>query len=171
MERGQILIAGKDLSLYQLIRGPMTAMEVNVYFAKLSTEVLSRLVQQEYSLVMIDVRMFEESYLDLLHQMQQIKSTPILALASSLSPQDKLRILQAGVNAFIEEPFNIDVCIAQAYALLHLYDNTKTIDRQDTLVFGTELIIWKLLWAIIVSISSNGFGCAKSPFQCLFEKT
>lgn len=64
-----------------------------------------------------------------------------MALASSLSPEDKLRILQAEVNALIEEPFNIDICIAQAYALLHLYDNTKTDDRQDAVVFGTELII------------------------------
>lgn len=73
--------------------------------------------------------------------MRQIKSTPILALASSLFPEDKLRILQAGVNAFIEEPFNIDICTAQAYALLHLYDDTKTNNQRDVAVFGTELII------------------------------
>lgn len=141
MERGQILIAGKDLSLYQLIRSPMAAMEVDVYFAELAAEVLARLVQQEYSLVMIDIRDFEQSHLELIYQMRQMKSTPILALAPSLFPEDKLRILQAGVNAFIEEPFNIDVCIAQAYALLHLYDATKTNHQQDAVVFGTELII------------------------------
>ena len=44
MERGQILIAGKDLSLYQMIRSPMAAMEVDVYFAELAAEVLVRLV-------------------------------------------------------------------------------------------------------------------------------
>lgn len=119
----------------------MMAMELDVYYTELSTEALPRLEQQEYCLVMIDVRDFEQLHLELIRQMRQIKSTPILALASSLSPENKLRILQAGVNAFIEEPFNIDVCIAQAYALLHLYDNTKTDHRQDTVVFGTELII------------------------------
>ena len=107
MERGQILIAGKDISFYQMIRGPMAAMKIDVYFSELSTEMLARLVQQEYSLVMIDICDFGQSHLDLIYQMRQIKSTPILTLASSLFPEDKLRILQAGVNAFIEEPFNI----------------------------------------------------------------
>lgn len=72
MERGQILIAGKNLSLYQMIRSPMAAMEVDVYFAELAAEVLVRLVQQEYSLVMIDIRDFEQSHLELIYQMRQI---------------------------------------------------------------------------------------------------
>lgn len=141
MERGQILIAGKDLTLYQLIHSPMAAVEIDVYYAEPSTETLPRLLQREYCLAIIDVYEFEQPHLNLIRQMRQIESTPILALASSLSPEDKLRILQAEVNALIEEPFNIDICIAQAYALLHLYDNTKTDDRQDAVVFGTELII------------------------------
>lgn len=141
MERGQILIAGKDLSLYHLIRRPMADIEIDVYFSELSTEVLLCLIQQEYCLVMIDVRNFERTHLELMRQMRQIKPTPILALASLLSPKNKLRILQSGVNAFIEEPFNIDVCIAQAYALLYLYENTKIAARQDALIFGAELII------------------------------
>lgn len=62
MDRGQILIAGKDISFYQMIRSPMTAMEIDVYFSELSTEMLAWLVQQEYSLVMIDIRDFERSH-------------------------------------------------------------------------------------------------------------
>lgn len=141
MAQGQILIAGKDISFYQMIRSPMAVMKIDVYFSELSTEMLTRLVQQEYSLVMMDIRDFGQSHLDLIYQMRQIKSTPILALASSLFPEDKLCILQAGVNAFIEEPFNIDICTAQEYAPLHLYDGTKTNNQRDVIAFGTELII------------------------------
>lgn len=150
MERGQILIVGKDLSLCQMIRGPMTAMEIDAYYAELTTEALSRLVQQEYRLVMINIRDFEHTQLELIRQMRQLKSMPILALASSLSPEDKLHILQAGVNAFIEEPFNVGVCIAQAYALLHLYGNAETDVWRDVVVFGTELIISRRYRQVII---------------------
>lgn len=150
MERGRILIVGKDLSFYQLIRSPMMAMEIEVCFAELSTEALSRLVQQEYCLIIIDVRNFKQTYLELIRKMRQIKATPILAFSVSLSPDDKLHILQAGVNAFVEEPFSIDVCIAQAYALLHLYDDTKTNNQRDAVVFGTELIISKRYRQVII---------------------
>lgn len=150
MERRQILVVGKDLSFYQLIHSPMTAMEIEVYFTELSMEALSQLVQQEYCLVIIDVRNFEQAHLELIRQMRQIKATPILAFSVSLSPDDKLRILQAGVNAFIEEPFSIDVCVAQAYALLHLYDNTKTDNQRDAVVFGTELIISQRYRQVII---------------------
>lgn len=141
MEQGQILIIGDDLSLYSPIQKRMMIVGVDVCFTEPSAEMLIRLKQQEYRLIVIDIRTFDQEYLELIRQIRKEKSTPILALSPLLSPEDKLRLLLAGANAFIEEPFDIDVCIVQAYALLHLYVDEKINGHREDIVYGTELMI------------------------------
>lgn len=151
MEQKQILVMGDHLMPYELIRRRMAAMEIDVYHVELPSESLALLISQEYCLVIIDIHVFNQTYRDLISQMRQAKSTPILIFSSSLTPEDKLNLLQSGANAFIEEPFNIDICIAQAYALIQLHVDGQTNDQQDSIVYGTELVISQRYRQVVVA--------------------
>lgn len=151
MEQKKILIVGDHFMPYELIQRRMAAMEIGIYHVESPSASLDLFITQEYCLVIIDIRVFNQTYRDLISQMRQAKSTPILILCSSLTPEDKLDLLQSGANAFIEEPFNMDICIAQAYALIQLYVDGQTNDQQDSIIYGTELVISQRYRQVVIA--------------------
>ncbi len=139
MNQLQILIIEGGKSLYHLIRERMAATGIDTHYVEQLSMAIPQFIQQEYILVLVDVRTFDQVHVELVRQIQQIKPTSILALSSSLSTEEKLCLLQSGVNAFVEEPFNIDICVAQTYALIHT--NSRNNVGKGTIIHGTDLII------------------------------
>ncbi len=141
MEQEKILIVGSNRKLFCLIREHMAPIGIKTDYTDQIPAALAQYVQQEYCLAIIDVHILDQIHLDLIVQMRQSKPTPILVLSLPLSPENKLILFQSGANALMEEPFSADVCVAQVYALIHLFQNTHSSCRKSAIVHGTELII------------------------------
>lgn len=150
MGKEQILFVENDLTLYHSIRMQMACVGINVHSVKLLAEAVLQFAQREYYLVIVDIRIFGRNQLDVIQQMRNIKYVLILAISSPLDSKRKLRLFQAGVNVCIEEPFDLDICVAQAYSLFQLHMNSHTDDSQNTIVYGTELVISRRYRQVVI---------------------
>ena len=76
-------------------------------------------------------------------------------------------LLQAGANAYLEKPVNMNVCVAQAEALMKLYcESNHDYQKCCPLTFGTELIISPLYRQIF--IDGEPIELTRTEFDLLF---
>lgn len=80
--------------------------------------------------------------MDLLRTIRRAKYTPILALTEPLSIDDEIALFRAGADAFLRKPVNIQLCKAQANALIQLYiASGKNRSRHAPIIYGEEFIL------------------------------
>ena len=121
MIKKRILIVEDDLSICCLMEEQLQNDNTDVCCVPASADALGIFMAQEYCLVIMDVQVSEADGLKMLGAMRLAKHTPILALTSNLKPENRVALLQAGANAYLEKPVNMNVCVAQAEALMKLY--------------------------------------------------
>lgn len=151
MRKGNVLIVSADLEFYTLIRGAMQKSGMDAHQAIPPVEALNRLTRWPYCLIVIDIPCFEKKYIDLIHAMRKSTNIPILALITKADEKDKVVLLCAGVNACLEKPVNLIVCMAQAESLVQLYLEAQAKDAEcKKLVFGNELMIDPIYRQVII---------------------
>lgn len=114
----------------------------DVYYALSTDEALKIFLQRRFCLVIMDVRLAETDGLELLRTMRKAKSIPILVLSAKASSAERASLLQAGANVYLEKPYDLEECLAQAQSLMELYIKANPVEnRYYTLAFGMDLII------------------------------
>lgn len=138
----RVLIIDNDLDVCRQIKYSLQNETTDVYYALSVREGLKSFMEQHYCLVIMDIVLSETDGHELLTLMHQAKPIPILVLSSKPGNEDKLKAYHAGAHAYLEKPYELEECLAQAEALMRLYvelDGTK--NRCYTLVFGKDLMI------------------------------
>lgn len=139
------------MSICRLMEEQLQNDNTDVCCVPASADALDIFMAQEYCLVIMDVQVSEADGLKMLGAMRLAKHTPILALTSNLKPENRVALLQAGANAYLEKPVNMNVCVAQAEALMKLYcESNHDYQKCCPLTFGTELIISPLYRQIFI---------------------
>lgn len=139
--KGRILIMESDLSLYKQLQAFMQSDDVEVCYAKSVEDALDTFGKHSYCLAILDLQHVDEISIKVLHIMQIQKPIPILVISNIVEPEQKVALFQAGVQAHIEKPVDIDVCVAQAKSLIHFSEMRATYDQSEEIVFGTELVV------------------------------
>ena len=89
----------------------------------------------------MDIFLSETDGIELLKMIHQIKPIPILVLSSKPESTGKLAALKAGAHGYMEKPYKLEECLAQAQSLIGLYMQLHTSEsRCYTLAFGMDLI-------------------------------
>lgn len=138
----KILVVDRDLAVCQEISSSMRDDFTDVRCMESAIEALASYMKDEYCLVILDVQLTDMNSLELLRTMQNTKHTPILALTAPLKSEDIVTLFHAGADACLEKPVDVQVCTAQANALIQLYfDADDRHKRHYTISFGPEFII------------------------------
>lgn len=113
-----------------------------MYYTVSVFEGIKRFIEQDYCLVIIDIVLSEVDGQELLKIMRKTKTIPILVLSSKQGVETRLSSYRAGAHAYMEKPYDLEECLAQAKALIDLYINLKVPkSRCFTLAFGMDLVI------------------------------
>lgn len=156
-----------DLPLCRSMEEHLQNRHTDVCCVTIPAEALGIFMAQEYCLVILDLQSLETYRLDMLNAMRMAKHTPILALTSSQRPESRIALLQAGANACLEKPVDMDVCAAQAEALMQLcYDPNQNGSKHCPIAFGTELIINPLYRQVFVN--GDPIDLTRTEFDLLF---
>lgn len=144
MVRNQILVVADDLDVCHTIETHMQDKGDDVHCIVSVSEALDSITKVDYCLAIVSNQLPGISGIEMLRIMRLTQHFPIMVLAAPLSPDEKVALFQAGADAIMESPFNIDICAAQAEALIQLYtspdiEHTHRMERQIS--FGTSLII------------------------------
>lgn len=138
----KVLIIDDDLNVCRQIKYSLQSSTTDVYYAFSVSEGIRRFMEQEYCLVIMDISLSEADGQELIKIMKEAKTIPILVLSSQSGQEAKLSAYHAGANAYLEKPYELEECLAQAESLMELYVSLKTPkERCYTLAFGMDMMI------------------------------
>lgn len=93
-------------------------------------------------MVILDAQISDVDSMELLRTIRNTKHTPILVITTSLKPTEIATLYRTGADVCIEKPVNLDICTAQAEALILLYlAADMNLGRYSLVIHGEELII------------------------------
>lgn len=138
----QILVVDNDLAICQAIQIGLQDDSTDIRCMASPAEALVSYMKQDYSLAILDVQLSDTDSVGMLRAMHSTKHTPILVLTDPLHPQEIVELLHAGADTCMEKPLNMEVCAAQANALIKLYVEADINHNQHKpVVHGSELVI------------------------------
>lgn len=138
----KVLIIDDDLITCNEIKNALQSHTTEVYCAVSAGDGLEQLAKQQFCLVIMDILLSEADGISLLQTIRRIKPIPILVLASDSKQCGKVSVLNAGADSYMDKPFKLEECLAQAQSLMRLYMELHgTAQRCYTLAFGLDLII------------------------------
>lgn len=138
-----VLVIDDDLRVCRDIKYSLqNDYTTDVYYALSTGEALEVFIKHRFCLVIMDVRLAEADGLELLRIMRKAKPVPILVLSAKASSSERAALLQAGANVYLEKPYELEECLAQAESLMDLYIKSNPAEsRCYTLAFGMDLVI------------------------------
>lgn len=150
MVKKKVLVIDDDLKVCREIKYALQDDNTtDVYYALSVGEALEVFMKQRFCLVIMDVLLSETDGRELLKTMRQAKPIPILVLSAKASPAERAALLQKGANVYLEKPYELEECLAQAQSLMQLYIGANPIEsRCYTLAFGMDLIIDPTYWRV-----------------------
>ena len=101
--------------------------------APTTTDARERVVDNEYDLVVLDLKLPDGSGLDLLGEWRsEGLEAPVLVLTARDLVQDKVKGLDAGADDYLTKPFSFEELLARVRALLR----RRAVPQQDILEIG-----------------------------------
>lgn len=138
----QILVVDRDLTAGQAICDSLVDDVTDVCCTASTMEALADYMKNEYCLVILDVQLADTNSMELLRTIRNTKHTPILVLTDPLDSEDIVTLFHAGADACLEKPLDIEVCIAQANALIKLYiESNINHSQHKPVIHGSEFMI------------------------------
>lgn len=165
--RKKVLIIDDDLEVCRQIKYSLRNETTEVYYALSVRDGLKRFMEQRYCLVIMDIVLSEADGNELLTIMRQAKPTPILVLSSKPGDVQKMKAYRAGAHAYLEKPYELEECLAQAKALMQLYVELANQEKRCyTLAFGMDLIIDPI--AHQATLKGEPLDLTRKEFDLLF---
>lgn len=131
-----------DPKISQSLQARLENQASEVDCTALLSEALECAIKNHYCLIIIDLQMSHIDNAELVRILRITKHTPILALTDALETHEKIALFHAGVSAFLEKPLDVELCIAQANALIKLYlKSDKELGKSIPIIFGSSLVI------------------------------
>lgn len=162
----RVVLISNDRTVYRSIRESMQDDQIDVYLIPAQSEETTHAVEQECSLIILDLHQIGASGVDILRVIQPVRLAPILALIEKSSPTEKAALLYAGVDVCLEKTTDTSVLVAQANALIRLFaEISKGHTQCAFLSFGSELVINPQYRQVI--IDGNSLTLTRKEFELL----
>lgn len=138
----QILVVTNEAVLYQTLQERLNDDTSKVCGASSISESLHCLLTREYCLVILDIQFSGIDIKEMLRVIQVARNIPVLAVTDPLESAQKIDLLYAGVDAYMEKPIDPALCAAQANALIRLYLKSENELREKIpITLGPSAII------------------------------
>src|SRR5688572_3631107 len=120
------------------LEGVLSPLGARLVCAKSGEEALARVAEQEFALVLLDLRMPGLSGLDttaLMNERQSNGRVPIIILtAYTLDPADVRQAYSLGVVDILQKPYLVEVLRTKASVFVELYRQREQLRRQEALL-------------------------------------
>lgn len=142
MIKQQILAISSDPAFCYPFQNEMGNDTTEIHCAASLSEALSCIAKTEYCLIIMDMQLSDMNKTEMVRILHVIRHLPIIAVSTVLESNEIVALYRAGIAAYMEKPFDFNVCAAQADALIRLYLQTEeTSKKRATLAFGSSLVI------------------------------
>ena len=118
-----ILIIDDDVELCELLAEYLTAEGFKITFVNLGDAGLEKLHQHPFDLVILDVMLPETNGFDILREIRQFSTTPVVMLTARGDDVDKIVGLEIGADDYLPKPFNPRELVVRLKAILRRSHN------------------------------------------------
>lgn len=160
----EILVIDRDEEVFEHIRDAFENEVISVSHFCIAEEGLFRMRVHNYSLIVMDVALSEQSGREVIAAMRDLQPMPILILSESASTQERVSALNHGADDFLAKPYELDEYLAKAQALLRRYTELNHIaERGYAFVSHDKLLLDTARRTVVVdgqevSLSKKEYG-------------
>ena len=170
MNQKKILIIDDDVDLLQLAGLLFKKAGAQVYTARDGLDGLKQLYTHQPDLLILDVMMPGMDGFEVCTRIRQVSNAPLIMLTALNHEQQMLRGLEAGADDFLSKPFNAEILLARARAVLRRTDHPNTrpnsfqyddghlsIDneRRHVLIRGKRIKLTPIEFRLLVFMARN----------------
>ena len=160
-----ILIIEDDESINKLLSSILHRNGYEVQCAFNGWEGYELTIQNDYSLILMDLMLPLKSGEEILRELRTRKDTPVIVLSAKNAVSNRIELLRLGADDFICKPFDIDEVILRIEAVLKRTEGTKSalqfkdmkLDTSSKRVYieDSELVCTAMEYAILELMLSN----------------
>lgn len=125
-----ILIIEDDKSIAELERDYLEAEGFNVEIINDGDSGLKKALENDYSLILLDIMLPGSDGYQILREVRQSKNTPIIMISAKKEDFDKIRGLGLGADDYMTKPFSPSEMVARAKA--HISRHEKLTGSQNS---------------------------------------
>ena len=170
MKDKKVLIIDDDEGLLQLAGLLFKKTGAQVFTARDGLEGMSQLFAHRPNLIILDVMMPGMNGFEVCARIRQVSDAPLIMLTALNHEQEMLRGLEAGADDFLSKPFNAEILLARARAVLRRSENKSTprpefqydnghlqidVERHDVAVSGKRIKLTPVEFRLLVYLARN----------------
>lgn len=171
MHDKRVLIIDDDSDFLELAGLLFKNAGAQIFTAADGLEGVSQLFRHRPDLILLDVMMPGLNGFDVCARIQEVSDTPVIILTALQDEHEMLRGLNAGADDFLTKPFNPQILLARAKAVLHRMDDSKIqtdpfhyrsgylsidVERRDVLIMGNRIKLTPVEFRLLVYLARNG---------------
>ena len=156
-----ILIIEDNEELGKLIFDFIVNSGYSAYLARSAEEALSKLDEESYRLLLLDVMLPGQDGFSALTKIRKKYNMPVLMMSARTDDDSKILGMETGADDYIEKPYDIDILLAKIRGIfkrkyevdelkegsltLNSVKQSLTVDGQDVPVTGKEFELLRIL--------------------------
>ena len=130
MAKNKILVADDESRMRKLVRDFLVKEEYEVIEASDGEEALARFYEHsDLSLIILDVMMPKYNGFEVLKEIRQTSSVPVIMLTAKGTEDDELQGFSLGVDEYITKPFSPKILVARVDAVIRRSGQAKEAKR------------------------------------------
>ncbi len=137
----RVLVVDDEPAILRVVRLNLSRHDFRVATAENGQEALAQYTAQHPDVVLLDLGLPDMDGLELIGQIRERASTPIIILSARGAERDKVRALDLGADDYLTKPFGVDELLARVrVALRHAArtSNNGPVVRADDLEVDLE---------------------------------
>jgi DNA-binding response OmpR family regulator len=170
MHNQKVLLIDDDVDLLQLAGLLFKKAGAQVFTARDGLEGMSKLFTHHPNLIILDVMMPGTNGFEVCERIRQVSDAPLIMLTALNHEQEMLRGLEAGADDFLSKPFNPDILLARARAVLRRRESMSAhgpefqynngylsidVERHDVSVRGKRVKLTPVEFRLLVFLARN----------------
>jgi two-component system KDP operon response regulator KdpE len=165
-----VLLIDDDADLLQLASHIFQKAGAQTIIASNEMEGMRKLFAQQPDLIMLDVMLEQENGFEICRRIRQASDVPVIMLTALNKEQDILKGLDAGADDFLSKPFNANILVARARAVLRRseHQNNKVtaikyndgnlsidVENHRVLIKGKPIKLTRIEFGLLVYLVRN----------------
>ncbi len=172
----RILVVDDEPQIRKFLDIGLRAQGYRVESADSGAAGLAALATQGADLVILDLGLPDRDGLDVLAELREWSSTPVIVLTVRAGEAEKVRVLDAGANDYVTKPFGVQELMARIRVLLRAHaapadasplfdDGVLRVDlaRRDVALNGEPLTLSRKEYALLALLVRNAGRVVTQP--------
>lgn len=179
MNTKKVLVIDSNETVHRAVAHTFEKAGLQVFSTRDGPKGMRLLFDERPDLVLLEINLPGSDTRDLCRHIRAFTDTPVIFLADTSSDEEIVRGLDAGADDFLIKPFNPDVLLARARAVLRRSEQSKSVDvstvyqdgrlhidllQYKVLVCGQPVRLAPMTYRLLVYLVKN------AGYVCTFEQ-